>query len=303
MSQPPHPWAPAALLLLLGFVWGSSFILMKAGLFATDGSPLFPARELAALRIAIAGTVLFPISIKHFRSIHRKSWLPISVVGLIGSLIPALLFAQAQTEIPSALAGMLNALSPIWTLLIAFVVFGVKVARGQILGILIGFIGATMLVASQGIRRSLFTFEDAIPALMLVFATLCYGISVNTVRERLSHLRSYVISAISLGLVALPAWLYVLNSDLPDLVMTHPDAPKGLLAIFVLGAVGTAGALVLFNSLIQWTNALVAASVTYIIPVFATLWGIWDGEHIHPGQIAGGLVILIGVWVTNRKKR
>jgi len=303
MSHPPHPWAPAALLLLLGFVWGSSFILMKVGLFAADGSPLFPARELAALRIAIAGTVLFPISIKHFGSIQRKSWLPISVVGLIGSLIPALLFAQAQTEIPSALAGMLNALSPIWTLLIAFAAFGVKVARGQILGILIGFIGAMMLVASQGMRRSLFSLEDAIPSLMLVLATFCYGISVNTVRERLGHLRSHVISAISLGLVALPAWLYVLNSDLPEMVMTHPGAPRGLLAIFVLGSVGTAGALVLFNSLIQWTNALVAASVTYIIPMFATLWGIWDGEQIHSGQIAGGCVILIGVWVTNRKKR
>jgi drug/metabolite transporter (DMT)-like permease len=249
------------------------------GLFARDGSALFAAGDLAALRIAIA------------------------VVGIVGSLLPALLFAHAQTRLPSALAGMLNALSPLWTLVISVVVFRNKVHRDQTLGLFIGFIGAVGLVAFEGLGRAHFEWSEAVPALMLVAATLGYGISVNTVRERLAHLRSYVISAISLGLVALPAWAWVASSDLPEVVAVHPDGPRGLLAIVVLASVGTAGALVLFNTLIQWTNALVAASVTYIIPVFATLWGFWDGEVLHSGQILAGVIILAGVWVTNRKKR
>jgi drug/metabolite transporter (DMT)-like permease len=106
-----------------------------------------------------------------------------------------------------------------------------------------------------------------------------------------------------LGVVAIPSWAYVATSELPEIALHHPDGPRGLVAIAVLAAVGTAGALVLFNTLIQWTNALAAASVTYIIPVFATLWGMWDGESLLSGQIAAGLIILTGVWVTNRKKR
>lgn len=304
MTNPPRPWAPAALLLLLGFVWGSSFILMKLGLFARDGSPLFAPLDLATLRIFVAGTVLLPVSLKHLHKVTRKDWGPLMVVGLVGSLIPAILFATAQKSIPSALAGMLNALSPLWTLLIAVVVFKVQVQRRQVAGLIIGFVGALVLVASQGLGASQFSWANALPAMLLIAATLGYGVSVNTVREKLGGLRSYVISALSLGIVAVPAGIWVAaGSEVPRLVMEHPDGLRGLTAIVALAAVGTAGALVLFNQLIQWTNALVAASVTYIIPVFATLWGVWDGEEIGLGQITAGIIILIGVSVTNRKKR
>lgn len=304
MTTPPRPWAPAALLLLLGFVWGSSFILMKLGLFARDGSPLFSPIDLATLRILVAGSVLLPVALKHLHKVTRKDWGPLLVVGSVGSLIPAILFATAQKSIPSALAGMLNALSPLWTLLIAVVVFKVQVQRRQVVGLIIGFVGALVLVASEGLGATQFSWSSALPAMLLIVATLGYGVSVNTVRERLRGLRSYVISALSLGIVAVPAGIWVVaGSDVPRLVMEHPDGLRGLTAIVALAAVGTAGALVLFNQLIQWTNALVAASVTYIIPVFATLWGVWDGEEIGLGQITAGIIILTGVYVTNRKKR
>ena len=304
MTTPPRPWAPAALLLLLGFVWGSSFILMKVGLFARDGGHLFAPVDLATLRIFVAGTVLLPVSLKHLHKVTRKDWGPLLVVGSVGSLIPAILFATAQKSIPSALAGMLNALSPLWTLLIAVVIFKVQVQRRQVAGLIIGFVGALVLVASEGLGAAQFSWASALPAMLLIVATLGYGVSVNTVREKLGGLRSYVISALSLGIVAVPAGIWVVaGSDVPRLVMEHPDGLRGLTAIVALAAVGTAGALVLFNQLIQWTNALVAASVTYIIPVFATLWGVWDGEEIGLGQITAGIIILIGVSVTNRKKR
>ena len=147
--SPKQRWAPAFVLLLLGFVWGSSFILMKWGLFAADGSPLFPPVELAALRIAIAGFTLLPISLRHWKSLNKAQWLWVSLIGTVGSFIPAILFATAQTALPSAMAGMLNALSPIWTLLIGMAAFGIAVQRNQLGGIAIGFAGTLWLIQAQ----------------------------------------------------------------------------------------------------------------------------------------------------------
>ena len=139
------------------------------------------------------------------------------------------------------------------------------------------------------------------PALMLVVATVCYGISVNITREKLSGIPAPAIAACSLGLVALPALGIVLSNNTLGLITGHPDGMRALLAVGALAAVGTAGALVLFNQLIAWTNAVVAASVTYIIPIFAALWGWWDGEVLTYQQLLAGASILLGVWITKKR--
>jgi drug/metabolite transporter (DMT)-like permease len=304
--SPKQRWAPAFVLLLLGFVWGSSFILMKWGLFATDGSQLFPPVELAALRIAIAGFTLLPISLRHWKSLKKEEWLWVSLIGTVGSFIPAILFATAQTALPSAMAGMLNALSPIWTLLIGMAAFGIAVQRNQLGGIAIGFAGTIWLIQAQQSASILSSEPNPsifIPSLLLVIATVCYGISVNITREKLRGLKSPVIAACSLGLVAMPASLIFITGDIPHLIASHPDGPRGLAAVSVLAAFGTAGALVLFNQLIAWTSAVTAASVTYIIPLFAALWGWWDGEQLNAQHLAAGGCILLGVWLTNRKAK
>ena len=303
-SSPKSSWAPTLVLLLLWFVWGSSFILMKWGLFASDGSTLFPPAELAALRIAIAGIALLPVSLTHWKKLSRAQWVWVSFIGVVGSFIPAILFATAQTELPSAMAGMLNALSPIWTLLIGFALFRLSVQRNQIFGISIGFLGTLWLIQAQ---ESVHTDTGegiqsiVLPSLLLVIATVCYGISVNITREKLQKLSSPVIAACSLGLVAMPASLIVMSGDIPHIITSHPDGVQGLIAVAVLGALGTAGALILFNKLIAWTSAVTAASVTYIIPIFAAFWGWWDGELLNAQHLAAGLCILLGVWLTNRK--
>ena len=301
-NHPPHKWAAPLVLLLLGFVWGSSFILMKMGLIASDGSALFPPLELASLRIAIAGFALLPISIRHFRKVERQHWKWIALVGVIGSFIPAMLFATAQVQLPSAVAGMLNALSPLWTLLIAVAVFGVSFHRGQVFGLALGLLGALGLIwnPADPAWSASDWHQSIVPGLLLVVATMCYGISVNITREKLREMRSPIIAACSLGLVALPASVLFVTGEIPSLIMHHPDGVRGLGAVVVLAAVGTAAALVLFNQLIAWTSAVVAASVTYIIPVFATIWGWIDGEALLPSHIFSGALIMLGVWVTNR---
>ncbi|MDA1336580.1 MAG: EamA family transporter [Bacteroidetes bacterium] len=308
MDSTPHKWAPALTLLLLGFVWGSSFILMKIGLFARDESELFAPVDLASLRVAIAGITLLPISLFHVRRIPRDLWKWIAGVGIIGSFIPAMLFATAQLNLPSAMAGMLNALSPLWTLLIGIGLFGVSIKRNQWFGILIGMLGTIWLILVQSgwqlqQETSIESVEQLFAIGLLVIATLCYGISVNITREKLQTIPSRAIAACSLGLVAIPALAITLSSEVPTLIIEHPDGLRGFLAVFVLAAVGTAGALVLFNHLIAWTNAVVAASVTYIIPLFAVLWGWLDGESLTFQHLLAGSCILLGVWITHERKK
>lgn len=303
-SSPPHRLAPAFVLLLLGFVWGSSFILMKIGLFARDGSALLPPIDLAALRVTIAGAALLPVTFRHVRRIARDRWRWIASVGIIGSFIPALLFSIAQVNLPSSMAGMLNALSPLWTLIIGFVAFGTAVQPRQIVGILVGLLGTVWLILAQAGATTpggALNTETLTPALMLVVATVCYGISVNITREKLTGIPAPAIAACSLGLVAFPALGIVLYNGTPSLIAGHPEGLRALFAVVVLAAIGTAGALVLFNQLIAWTNAVVAASVTYIIPIFAALWGWWDGELLTYQQLLAGASILLGVWITKKR--
>ena len=105
-------WFQFSILLLLAFVWGSSFILIKTGLqsFSND--------QVAAIRVLLASLVLLPYSIKHLKHLKRKDLKSILIVGFIGSFIPSFLFAKAQTQIDSALAGMLNSLTPVFTLIV-----------------------------------------------------------------------------------------------------------------------------------------------------------------------------------------
>ena len=281
---------------------------MKLGLFTSSGEPLFPPIELAALRMTIAGLTLLPISLRHFKGVSRDQWKWIATVGFVGSLIPAMLFATAQTHLPSAMAGMLNALSPLWTLLIGVLIFGAPLRKNQIIGIILGLLGTAWLIRAQNMHgASISEVEQEaqfiVPSLMLVLATVCYGVSVNVTREKLQGLRSPLIAACSLGLIAIPSSIILVSGEVPHLILTHEDGMKGLGAVVVLAAIGTAGALVLFNQLIAWTNAVTAASVTYIIPVFAAMWGWWDGEVLTVQHLMAGGCILLGVWITNRGRK
>lgn len=295
-----------SLILLLALTWGSSFILMKFGLFGLgDGitgevkQPLFSSWQIAALRIAIAGTILMPLSIPKFRSIPRGSYKWLIAVGLIGNTIPAFLFTAAQTRLASSIAGILNSLTPLFTLVVAMIVFGNRYRRNQLIGLLIGFVGATGLISLRNDNGEMHLGS----AFLVVLATICYAFSVNIIRNRLSHLSAVTIASVSLGIMAIPNILFLCSTDLAHVIATRDDAIIGLGATFVLGALGTAGALILFNGLIKETSALFASSVTYIIPVFASLWGVIAGEHLSIWHFVYMLIILSGVYLVNQGSR
>ena len=169
-------------LFSLAFIWGSSFILIKKSLV------FFNAYEIALLRISIAWVALLPFTVKQIPKIKKNIVVPIIVVGVIGNLIPAFLFAKAQTKIDSSLAGMLNSLVPIFTLIIGYIFFKTNAKKRQFMGVIIGLVGASMLLfnnISEGINN--FT-------LLVILATICYAINLNTIKSKLNDISSLKIA-------------------------------------------------------------------------------------------------------------
>ena len=181
-------------LLILGFIWGSSFILMKLALFDTQGDPLFPALDVAMGRIAIAGLALLPVAWIQRRHLNHATLPWLVLVGGVGNLLPAYFFTTAQTLIPSSVAGMLNALTPMFTFVVGVVLFGTRTKRLQVWGLVVGLIGAAVLAFQPGMGATLAP-DMAWGAGRVVLATACYGLSVNLIRNKLGHVPPAAVAA------------------------------------------------------------------------------------------------------------
>nr|WKN39722.1 EamA family transporter [Tunicatimonas sp. TK19036] len=277
---------------LLALIWGSSFILIKQGLTAFSGS------EVGALRIVSAGAFLLPVAIAAFSKLSRRQWGVLLVIGFLGSLIPAFLFAWAQTQLSSSATGIINAVTPLNVLVVGALFFGQSIARKQFLGLGIGLIGTVLLIlaGSSGTPNDGFNAY----ALLVVGATVCYGFSSNIIKHYTHDLKPLTITAVSLALM-LPiagGYLFGYSSFLPSLEQQEAWWP--FLAIVTLGVVGTALALIIFNKLIQIRTPVFATSVTYLVPMVAILWGFLDGETLTYLHFLGMSAILGGVYVANR---
>jgi len=286
------PWFQLTVLILLAFVWGSSFILMKIGLKS------FSSEQAAGIRMLLASLVLLPYSIKNLKFLQRKDLPNLLVAGFIGSFIPAFLFTKAQTQIDSALAGMLNSLTPLFTLLIGILFFKTKFKWLQALGLIVGLLGALGLITS-GKELSFSSINSY--ALLIVLATTFYGININTIKSKLSHLSGVQITSLSFFFTGPAALIYLLTTDFEPVFASQSWAIH-FLALAGLGIIGTAFAMLLMNSLIRHISAVYASSVTYIIPIFAIFWGVIDGEKITSLHVICMTCILLGVYLINKKK-
>lgn len=290
----PPPTKAWLLLLLLALIWGSSFILMKKGLID------FRADQLAALRIASAGFVLLPFLMRRFKTVQRHHWPKLISVGLVGSFIPAFLFAFAQTELASGVTGVLNTFTPLATLLIGVLIFHQVVALQQWLGVLIGLAGTLVLITASASGELEFNSY----ALLIIIATICYGINLNIIKHHITDLGALTITGVSLFLVAPPALLYLLlGTPFITQVANQPEVYFSLGAILVLGVVGTAMALIIFNTVVKMTDTTFTSSVTYLIPIVALILGVLDGEPFLIEHGIGMAAILTGVFIANRKTR
>jgi drug/metabolite transporter (DMT)-like permease len=285
------PWI---LLVLIGLIWGSSFILIKKGLV------IYSPGEVGALRILAASLFLVPLSIPKIRKLKFKQLKLLFIIGLVGSFIPAFLFAIAQTQLDSGITGAINGLTPVFVLVMGALFFGQKISKGAAIGVFIAFAGTiTLIIAGSGTGISSLNYY----ALFVVLATICYGVNVNVIKYYLKDISALVITSVSLLFMGPLAGLYLLyGTDFINKLATGKEGFEAAGYIVLLGVMGTAIALFLFNQLVKITSPLFASSVTYLIPIVALSWGVWDGEILVLGQIGGIALVLLGVYITNKKK-
>lgn len=298
MEQRRDEWLKWVILLVLALIWGSSFILMKRGLFH-DGHPVLGPWQMASARLAIAWLTLSPLLFRH-APLLRKHWLPLIGTGVLGNGIPAFLFAAAQTHIDSALSGMLNSLTPLFTLLVGVAFFGHRLRLIHIIGILTGLVGAAGLIAWKK-PDGLSAWN--VYALLPVIGTFLYGCSANIVKRHLHMLPAAATACLALTFVGPFGIIGAFATDLPATLETHPHGWTSLGFVVLLAFFGSAMSLILWNALLKRTSAVWASSVTYLMPVVAIGWGVLDGESITAGQFGMIGLVLCGVWLVTRAER
>jgi drug/metabolite transporter (DMT)-like permease len=285
------------LLILLACIWGSSFILMKKGMYTEDNRVIFSSAQVGTLRMLLASLVLMPLSISNFRKIKsRMDLFFFSIVGGLGSFLPAFLFTFAETTISSGFAGMMNSFTPIFTLLLGYLLFNQQLKARQFLGAAIGSIGiACLLISGKHMALEAHWFH----LFAIILATFLYGISLNTIKHKLQGYTSSEITSISFGLLFVPSLVSFFLFDVKQVFLTSQDALTGFSFIAVLAIIGTAFATFIFNRIIRFSSALFASSVTYFIPIVAVLIGIYYNEKVSFFQVLSMIVVLSGVLIAN----
>ncbi|MGB0933729.1 MAG: DMT family transporter [Lishizhenia sp.] len=285
-------------LIFLACVWGSSFFLMKRGMkFPETGELIYTNLQVGALRMFIAGLVLFPFAFKFRKELLvKKRFLWISIVGLLGNFFPAFLFTYAETELSSGYAGMLNSFVPIFTLLLGYFIFKQKLTKIQLIGVSIGAAGIILLMMSGAdlSNSGTWTHKGAI-----VLATLCYSISLNTIKYKLQGVKPLAVTSLAFGVTLIPSTVLTFLFGAHTTWLMNQHATYGFIHVFILGCVGTALAVIVFNHLIVNSTALFASSVTYFIPIVAVLIGLFIGETITLFQIVAMFIVLSGVYIAN----
>ncbi len=277
------------LFILLCFIWGSSFILMK---FSREA--LTPA-QIAGLRIFSAGVFFLLPAVIYFKKIPVKYLGTILLIGFLGNLFPAFLFALAITKLHSGLSGILNALTPVIVVVIGVLFFKLPVNRRKWLGVLLGFTGMFLLSLTQpNIRTGNLGY-----ALLIVLATISYGLNINLYNARLKHLPALAVTSVALAGMAIPVFFILWQQGFFNNDFSNPVFQKAVLEIAALGVAGSAIATWLFYLLVKKAGALFGALVTYGIPFVALFWGFLDGEPIGYVTVLCLLFILAGVYIAN----
>lgn len=279
------------LLLFLSIVWGSSFILIKKALITFD--PL----QVATTRIGFSFLAFSPLLIKFWDKIEKKHIKPLLIVGICGSGFPAFLYAIGQTNIPSAVAGVLNSMTPVFTLILSIIIFKQAFKSNQLYGILLGLAGILTLFFMKNEGESVSLFH----ASLIIIATICYAISANTVGNYLNKVNPLLISVVSFTVIGPPAILYLFSTEFITQAFQNQQSINSFGALLILSLVCTFLANILFFKLVQITNAVFSTTVSFLIPFVALFWGFLDGESIGIFHFVALFSILLGILLIRKK--
>jgi drug/metabolite transporter (DMT)-like permease len=292
--MPDNPNLKAVLLLLLlALIWGTSFILIKQGL------KVFAPTELATLRVSAAFLFLLPIALTKVKGLKKEDFGVLIVSGLLGIFFPAFLFSTAQTKLDSSVAGILNTLSPICTMIIGAIFYKQSFRAFAVIGILIGLGGTVMLMLSRdGTSVTGINYYS----LLIVLACVMYGANLNWVKFRIHGLSAMTITSVSILMIGPVAMIFLFGfTDFTTKLETVDGAWVAFGYVVLLGCMSTAIAIWLFNKLVKISTPLFASSVTYLMPIVSVGWGLLDDEKLYASHYIGMAAILGGVYLANRK--
>jgi drug/metabolite transporter (DMT)-like permease len=263
------------------------------------GLKVFSAGEVGAIRVVAASVFLLPFALTRLKELKGNHYPKLLLSGLLGIFFPAFLFATAQTQMDSAITGILNSLTPICTMIIGVIIFKQGFKASSLLGIFIGLAGTILLIISRaggeigGIN---------LYAIFVIVACICYGMNVNFIKFKFGDLKALTITSVSLMLIGPLALIYLLLfSPFTTTIAAQEGAWEALSYLILLGFMSTSIATILFNRLIKISTPLFASSITYLIPIVAVMWGLLDGEQLVLGHFIGMAAIIGGVYLANKK--
>ena len=279
-------------LATISVIWGSSFILIKKGLV------VFSPVQVACLRIFLSMLAMSPLIFSSIKQIKKSDLPVIATIAVIGSFIPAFLYATAQTQLDSSVTAILNSLTPLFTLIIGLFFFKMSFQWAKMIGVVFGLLGAINLVIQT---NSNFDVPNYKFALLVIFGTICYGTSINLVKIYCQKIPPIALNVILFSMIGpLAGLLLFATTDFVNVMQTAEGAWQALGYVTLLGVFGTALATIIFFKLAQQTDALFSSTVTYLIPIVALFWGFLDGETIGLSHILGLCLILLGVYLAGK---
>lgn len=276
---------------ILALVWGSSFILIKRGLLGLN--PF----QLGSLRIVFAALFLLIIGFRSIQEIQLRHWKYLALTAVFGTFLPVYLFSVAQTQMSSSVSAILNSLTPLNTLILGILLFKIDFQKRQIYGVAIGLIGSALLILNGAANHP---EQDYSYAVLLIIASICYALNVNFIKLYLSDLKPLSITTGNFVVLLIPALIVLYFSGFFEAIQ-HEKTQDVIGYIVVLGIVGTALANILFFKLIKISSPVFASSVTYLIPVVAFFWGLFDNESLTNIQFLGAAIILLGIYLSAKK--
>jgi len=280
------------ILIGLSLVWGSSFILMKLALIHL--SPI----QVGAFRMIFAGVFLLLIGFNQLKKINKRQWRYLLYISIVGTFIPVFLFTYAIQHIDSSIVAILNSFTPLNTLLIGYLFFRYIFNKHQIFGVIIGIIGTVLLVGGSASSNP---NDNYWYALAVIAGTIGYAVNVNVIKKDLSDLNPMAIAVGNFVWILVPSIIVLYFTGFFELNYMQQPILDSLGYTFILAIFCTGLAMIFFNKMVHISTPIFAASVTYTIPLIALLWGIWDGEKISLLQLFAGIIILLGVYITNKK--
>lgn len=266
-----------------------------------DSTTGLNAIQIAALRIFSAGLVFVPFAFFHFSKIPKQKIGTVILSAVFGNLLPAFLFATAMTKIDGSLGGILNSLTPLCVVIIGIFFFKDKIKSQKIIGVLVGFAGLVLLTITPVLLgEKEISFNNFKYSLLILLATLLYGINVNMVGHYLKGLNPIHVATVSLAFMTIPTGFILWQQDFLQLDFNTTAVQHAVYASVSLGIAGSAIATALFYVLVQKGGMLFASLVTYGIPFIALLWGFFDHEKITWLQFICLGIILFGVYLANK---